>query len=197
MLQLEDTYFSLARTQNRNCLVICDRGAMDCSAYLPREDWEKIMENCQFNEVDLRDNRYNHVIHLVTAARGAEEHYTRSNNNARTEDLASAVNNDKLVGEAWVGHPYYEVIDNATDFEMKMRRLIKAVADKLSIPHAEEICQAVKLKFLLAGNLPEVEEWPVKFRDFEVEHDYLPCYENGPQARIRRRGRHCKCVVLR
>ena len=99
MLQLEDTYFSLARTQNRNCLVICDRGAMDCSAYLPREDWERIMERSQFNEVDLRDNRYNHVIHLVTAARGAEEHYTRSNNNARTEDLASAVNNDKLVGE--------------------------------------------------------------------------------------------------
>ena len=99
MLQLEDTYFSLARTQNRNCLVICDRGAMDCSAYLPREDWERIMERSQYNEVDLRDNRYNHVIHLVTAARGAEEHYTRTNNNARTEDLASAVNNDKLVGE--------------------------------------------------------------------------------------------------
>ena len=70
-----------------------------------------------------------------------------------------------------------------------MRRLIKAVADKLSIPHAEEIIQAVKLKFLLAGTLPELQEWPVKFRDFEVEHDYLPCYENGPQARIRRRGR--------
>ena len=91
-----------------------------------------------------------------------------------------------------MGHPYYEVIDNSTDFEMKMRRLIKAVADKLSIPHAEEICQALKLKFLLAGTLPELQEWPVKFRDFEVEHDYLPCYENGPQARIRRRGRHGK-----
>ena len=99
--------------------------------------------------------------------------------------------------QAWVGHPYYEVIDNSTDFEMKMRRLIKAVADKLSIPHAEEICQAVKLKFLLAGHLPEPLEWPVKFRDFEVEHDYLPCYENGPQARIRRRGRHGECGVMR
>lgn len=190
MLQLEDTYFSLARTQTRNCLVICDRGAMDCSAYLPREDWEKIMELSQFNEVDLRDNRYNQVVHLVTAARGAEEHYTRTNNNARTEDLAAAVNNDKLVGEAWVGHPYYEIIDNSTDFEMKMRRLIKAVADKLSISHAEEIIKAVKLKFLVTEPLPEV--WPVKFRDFEVDHDYLPCFENGPQARIRRRGRHGK-----
>ena len=83
MLQLEDTYFSLARTQTRNCLVICDRGAMDCSAYLPKDEWERILEMNNYNEVDLRDNRYHQVIHLVTAAKGAEEHYTRSNNNAR------------------------------------------------------------------------------------------------------------------
>ena len=57
MFQIEDTYFSLAATQTRNCLVICDRGAMDCSAYLPRQDWEKILENNSLNEVDIRDNR--------------------------------------------------------------------------------------------------------------------------------------------
>ena len=33
--------------------------------------------------------------------------------------------NDKLVGEAWVGHQYYELIDNSTDFESKMRRLCR------------------------------------------------------------------------
>ena len=57
MFQLEDTYFSLAMTQNRNCLVICDRGAMDCSAYLPKQDWDKILEKNNLNEVDIRDNR--------------------------------------------------------------------------------------------------------------------------------------------
>ena len=57
MFQIEDTYFSLATTQNRNCLVICDRGAMDCSAYLPKVDWEKILEKNNLNEVDIRDNR--------------------------------------------------------------------------------------------------------------------------------------------
>ena len=57
MFQIEDTYFSLASTQNRNCLVICDRGAMDCSAYLPKQDWEKILEKNNLNEVDIRDNR--------------------------------------------------------------------------------------------------------------------------------------------
>ena len=57
MFQLEDTYFSLASTQKRNCLVICDRGAMDASAYLPREEWEGILEKNSLNEVDIRDNR--------------------------------------------------------------------------------------------------------------------------------------------
>jgi len=193
MFQIEDTYFSLANTQTRNCLVICDRGAMDCSAYLPRQDWDKILENNNLNEVDIRDNRYSQVIHLVTAARGAEEHYTRSNNKARSEDLAMAVKNDILVGEAWVGHPYYEQIDNSTDFEIKMRKLTKAVTEKLGIPHAEEWLddKSVKLKFLVAGKtVPE--NFPVSYRDFTVHHDYLPCFEGGPQARIRRRGRHGK-----
>jgi len=192
MFQIEDTYFSLAKTQTRNCLVICDRGAMDCSAYLPKQDWEKILDSNHLNEVDIRDNRYSQVIHLVTAARGAEEHYTRSNNKARSEDLTMACKNDMLVGEAWVGHPYYELIDNSTDFETKMRKLTKAVTDKLGIPHAEEWLDArsVKLKFLVSGPCPE--NFPVNFRDFTVHHDYLPCFEGGPQARIRRRGRHGK-----
>ena len=37
--------------------MICDRGAMDASAYLPREEWEGILEKNSLNEVDIRDNR--------------------------------------------------------------------------------------------------------------------------------------------
>lgn len=97
-----------------------------------------------------------------------------------------------MVGEAWVGHPYYEVIDNSSDFENKMRRLTKSVADKLDIANAEEWldAKAVKLKFLVKGPLPDL--FPVRIRDFTVHHDYLPCTDGGPQARIRRRGRHGK-----
>jgi len=196
MFQIEDTFFSLASTQTRNCLVICDRGAMDCSAYLPKSDWDTILEKNSLHEVDIRDNRYDQVIHLVTAARGAEEHYTRSNNKTRTEDIDLAVTNDMLVGEAWVGHPYYELIDNSTDFEMKMRRLCRAVTARLNIPQAEGLLSpnSVKRKFLVECESLEPSEehpWP-RFRDFQVHHDYLPCFPNGPQARIRRRGRHGK-----
>lgn len=192
MFQMENTYFELAETLNRNCLIICDRGAMDCSAYLPRCDWETILEKKKLDEVDIRDNRYDQVIHLVTAARGAEEHYTRSNNKTRSEGLKEAIDCDNKVGDAWIGHPYYEVIDNSTEFETKMRRLTKAVTTKLSISGAEDWLRqdSRKLKFLVRGDLDR-DLFP-KYREFQVHHDYLPCVAGGPQARIRRRGRNGK-----
>ena len=48
---------------------------------------------------------------------------------SRTEDIELAQRNDRLVGEAWVGHPYYELIDNSTDFQVKMRRLCRFAHD--------------------------------------------------------------------
>ena len=35
MMQLEDTYFRLAETWPEDCLVICDRGIMDASVFVP------------------------------------------------------------------------------------------------------------------------------------------------------------------
>lgn len=32
MVQIENTYFDLGKTCRKNCLIICDRGAMDASA---------------------------------------------------------------------------------------------------------------------------------------------------------------------
>jgi hypothetical protein len=32
MLQIENTFFQLGESLSRNCLIICDRGAMDASA---------------------------------------------------------------------------------------------------------------------------------------------------------------------
>lgn len=32
MIQIENTFFALGESCTRNCLIICDRGAMDASA---------------------------------------------------------------------------------------------------------------------------------------------------------------------
>ena len=61
MLQIEDTFFDLAETTDRYCLVICDRGAMDASAFISRDKWERILARNGLDEVEIRDNRYNQV----------------------------------------------------------------------------------------------------------------------------------------
>ena len=47
------------------------------------------------SEIDLRDNRYDQVIHLVTAAEGAEAFYSLDNNAARSETVDMARTRDK------------------------------------------------------------------------------------------------------
>ena len=61
MIQIENSFFALAEASERNCLIICDRGTMDASAFVAKKDWEEMMHRNQMDEVDIRDNRYNQV----------------------------------------------------------------------------------------------------------------------------------------
>jgi hypothetical protein len=45
-------------------------------AVISREKWERMMLTNGWNSVELRDNRYNQIIHMVSAANGAEDFYT-------------------------------------------------------------------------------------------------------------------------
>jgi len=63
------------------------------------DQWNLLMEENHWKVVDLRDRRYDAVIHLVTAAIGAEQFYTTENNAARTEgvELARKIDGKILV----------------------------------------------------------------------------------------------------
>ena len=62
---------------------------------------------------------YIYTQQMVSAADGAEEHYTLENNQARTEDANTARMMDRKTQKAWVGHSHLFVFDNSTDFEVK------------------------------------------------------------------------------
>lgn len=189
MMQVENTYFDLAQTCPQNCLVVCDRGLMDGSAYLPPEDWERMKQENGWSEVDLRDNRYNQIIHMVSAACGAEPFYTCAGHKTRSEDIGVARHLDKCTSQAWVGHPYYDVIDNTTDFEEKIYRMIHAVCNRLGIDAGDRLqTNTAKRKFLIKY-LPDVEKFP-PFQDFTVIHDYLVTPSRKMQARLRKRGQN-------
>ena len=68
---------------------------MDGSAYLDPQDWDEMLRHMQVSEVQIRDMRYDGVIHLVTAADGAEKYYNLANNQARHESLTDAIQRDR------------------------------------------------------------------------------------------------------
>ena len=59
-------------------------------------DWDKMKIDNNWNEVQMRDNRYNQVIHMVSAAEGAEAFYTVAGHQTRHESLIQAIELDKI-----------------------------------------------------------------------------------------------------
>ncbi|KAJ8680260.1 hypothetical protein QAD02_016047 [Eretmocerus hayati] len=188
MLQIENTFFQLGESLNRNCLIICDRGAMDASAFISKDKWELMMASNGWNNVELRDNRYNQIIHMVSAANGAEEFYSTEDHACRSEGIEMARELDYKAASAWVGHPYFDVIDNSNDFESKICQMIECVCQKLGIDTGDRLtASSRKVKFLVNGPLPANTDFP-PFQDFDVVHNYLQSNNPKTQARLRKRG---------
>lgn len=166
--------------KNKKVLIICDRGTIDSKAYLTNLEYTSILNNLNKNEIELRDS-YDAVFHLVTAAKGAEEFYTTENNSARSETIEEAkLADDKLI-EAWTGHPHFRVIDNSTNFEEKMRKLIKEISLFLGEPEPYEI----ERKFLI--EFPDINWLNKNCKKLEIIQTYLNSNENE-EVRVRQRG---------
>ena len=69
------------------------------------------MDELNMNTVMLRDNRYDAVLHLVTAADGAEEFYGKGTE-SRYESISGARIKDRRVQEAYMGHKNWARIEN-------------------------------------------------------------------------------------
>ena len=135
---VEDAFEGIARSTGSPACLLCDRGAMDGSAYCGDATWVAVRTACGVatGDVELREGRYDAVLHLVTAADGAERFYSLENNDARSEPASLARELDRKTQAAWQGHPRHLVFDNRdADFEHKLRRIVDAVARPVSYTH--------------------------------------------------------------
>lgn len=151
-MSLEDIFRRIvtinSHSQSQPCFVLCDRGLMDGRAYLSAEQWEVLVNEMGLYEQDMMDNRYDLVIHLTTAADGAEKYYTNKNNTARSEDVDVAKTLDQKIRAAWANHPNYYLITNAVkDFDMKMRM----AKDYILKQHGFPINTDFSVKYILAN----------------------------------------------
>jgi CYTH domain-containing protein/nucleoside-triphosphatase THEP1 len=182
---------SSASRRGNNVVVLMDRGVMDVSAYVDKNEFQAILDNLQKTVVNLRDKRYDAVLHLVTAADGAADFYTLENNTARLEsDPKDAIMADIKTKKAWVGHPHLRVIDNSTDFEGKIRRVFQEVCNILGVPEPIER----ERKFLVSSfKLPK----NIELQKIDIEQVYLRPRVNGYQERVRRRGQNGSFVYYK
>ena len=180
-LALEDHFMRLASVCAKPVLIVCDRGAMDISAYIAPEEWDSICGEAGTNSNVLRE-RYDAVLHLVSAADGAEQYYTTATNSTRyekadEEGLRIARELDKKVIKAWTGHPHLRVINNHDDFERKMQRVLREISNVLGLP--QPVTEERKYLVEVTGHLPET-----------IDSDILQTYlvsEPGAEIRLRRR----------
>ena len=180
-LALEDSFMRLAETCTRPTFVVCDRGTLDISAYIDKQMWGELCEKCGTSANNLR-SRYDAVLHLVSAADGAEQYYTTATNSTRYEQaneegLRIARDLDKKVNRAWTGHPHLRVINNHDDFDAKLNRVIMEISNVLGLPQTvkEERVYLVEI----TGELPECIE-------SEITQTYLVA-DPDCEVRLRRR----------
>lgn len=137
-LAFEDQFMRLAEVCTKPVLIVCDRGTMDISAYITPKEWDEITAMAGTSTNALLE-RYDAVLHLVSAADGAEQYYTTATNatryeQANEEGLRIARELDKKVIRAWTGHPHLRVINNHDDFQNKLNRVLNEISKVVGLP---------------------------------------------------------------
>jgi predicted ATPase len=123
-LAIEDNLTSIAKSTGRASLVVMDRGLLDAKGYMTPELWERVLGDLAPGGVVIATEedcleRYEGVVHLVTAANGALDYYksgfTTDDSGItvhRRETPEEAVVLDQKMKETWKKHPHLMVIPN-------------------------------------------------------------------------------------
>lgn len=191
-LEKERLFEQAAKTMKaEKVLIVCDRGTMDNRAYMNELEFSQVLNEVGSDEIQLRDS-YDAVFHMVTAAKGAEKFYTTENNSARTETVEQAAALDDKLIAAWTGHPHLRVIENSTNFEDKLKRLIAEIRSFLGEPEPMEI----ERKFLI--EYPDIKwlECLPNCRKVDIIQTYL-LSGNGDELRVRQRGENGSYICFK
>lgn len=158
-------------------------------------DWEAMLKEMGWSETVIRDQRYDCVIHMVTAAIGAEQHYNFESNTVRSELADQARMIDRKLMSAWMGHPSYILISNACPstgqvigFDEKLDRVTQAVLGFAGIQDIRTVRGAQRRKFVV--DVRSEIMWPseLSISKFDVSHTMLhPSADGNTFYRLRRR----------
>ena len=130
-LELEAKALQEAMALSKPCVIICDRGTLDGAGYCTDEEFSAIARGFNQSPESLAQ-RYDLVLHLVSAAVEAPEAYTTGNNAARFESLDEAVAQEHRTVKAWNSHPNRKIIGSTKSFAEKIERAIRTIESALA-----------------------------------------------------------------
>ena len=151
-------------------MLVCDRGACDTFAYCSKEVKKEVLKKNSWSEQYLNHDRYDKIIHLVSAANGAEEFFTLENE-ARSEGLEEARNLDKNIQAVWFDNPRYVIIDNSNkSFQKKIDEVFSEIGDLVSLPTSRFVRKFLLEKFFDESQFPK----GIPFSKYLERIHYLP-----------------------
>jgi predicted ATPase len=190
-ISLEDKFITMAESTNDDCIVVCDRGLMDNEAYVPYpEMWNLLRDHNKWSIVEMRDKRYDKVLHLMSAALGAEKFYTTENNQARRETVQEAQDLDKKIQRSYIGHADLTVVTNEGNFETKLEKVTNSILlkcglqDRMSFPIEKRRYLVSDKSYLDFGALEG------RVADIDMDITFLDPTVHGKNSCVYRRGQH-------
>lgn len=143
-LTQEEVFVRVANLLDNKCIIICDRGVFDIKTFLSKEEFNYLINKYNLSTLELMDG-YNLVISLNTTAKGALAFYTTENNNARTEGIKEAIIKDDNCIDAWCSNNNFMIVDNSTDFNGKLDKIVDGIKNYLGILEKHEKKYLVEL----------------------------------------------------
>lgn len=153
------------------------------------EDWERLKR--EIGGDFSCDLRYDLVLHLRTAADGAEAFYTTSH--ARKESPEHALLLDQAILDAWTGHPSLTIVGNEQvedSFKTKMDRSCQAALARFGlVDRCNESFRRVRYCFT-----PKNGNFIDDYHFSLIEYWLLP--STNAQMRLKRRTDRCSQIVI-
>jgi CYTH domain-containing protein/predicted ATPase len=140
-MQNESMYRDKARRlpASAKAVLLFDRGMLDGAIYLDETPFSEILSELGLTRTSILQG-YSHVLHLQSAAVGAEAFYTSANNAARYESLEHAQEVEARTIRTYLDHSHLRVIENGPGgFDAKMHRFKAHIAHAIGIPEPLEI----------------------------------------------------------
>ncbi len=180
ILEKEARYFAALEAmelQGQKVVFLCDRGLADGMAYSGEAAFNAMLFEMQIT-LNMVIDRYAGVVHLVTAAEGAEEYYVTDDERHETPEEARQL--DKKTLAAWQLHQHVSVVNNSTDFPQKINRALLALNRILAMPTPQEI----EKKFLVLDFYPT--QIPADAKSYKIWQIYLDRSDRpGIECRVR------------